>query len=77
MAEIQVERKRSRAGAGWAVGLLLLVALLGAGWYFTMGPGAGTTIGDDPDIQSPAGGQYSPTGPSAPPTGAGPAPGEP
>ena len=38
MAEIQIERK-TKSGAGWLLGILLLFVLLGAGWYFTTGPG--------------------------------------
>ena len=71
MAEIQVERK-PRSHAGWLLGLLLLVAVLGAGWYFTMGPGAGTVqMNEEPDMQPPA---SMPTRPAPPPQAA-PAPG--
>ena len=65
MAEIQVERK-PRSHAGLILGLLLLVAVLGAGWYFTMGPGAGTMDADGPDVveEAPA---SSPSAPPPPP----------
>jgi hypothetical protein len=64
MAEIQVERK-PKSHAGWLLGLLLLIAVLGAGWYFTMGPGAGTgPLDDGPDLEPPA----SAPGPQAPAT---------
>ena len=53
MAEIQVERK-PKSHTGWLLGLLLLVAVAAAGWYFMMGPGTGTVrLGDEPDIQAP------------------------
>ena len=63
MAEIQVERK-PKSHAGWLLGLLLLIAVLGAGWYFTMGPGAGAgTVDEGADTEPPA----SMPGPQAPP----------
>jgi hypothetical protein len=72
MAEIQVERKPQRH-TGWLVGLLLLVAVAAAGWYFTMGPGAGTVrLGDEPDLQAPP---TSAPGPSAPASAPAPTPG--
>ena len=83
MAEIQVERK-PRSHAGLLLGLLLLVAVLGAGWYFTMGPGVGTSpLDDGPDVQEPpASMPYTPPPSQAPapapttpqPSGAEPAP---
>lgn len=42
MAEIQVERRRTSSATGWAILIVVLVALLGAGWYFVLGPGATT-----------------------------------
>jgi hypothetical protein len=42
MAEIQVERTKKSSAKGWVI-LIVLVALLGAGWYFMMGPGAAMT----------------------------------
>ena len=42
MAEIQVERTKKSSATAWAIVLVVLVAMLGAGWYFTMGPGATT-----------------------------------
>ena len=70
MAEIQVERK-PRSHAGWVLGLLLLVAVLGAGWYFTMGPGAGTLDRDQgADMTPPA----SMPGTQAPPPAPAPSP---
>jgi hypothetical protein len=39
MAEIQVERTKKSSATAWAIILVVLVAVLGAGWYFTMGPG--------------------------------------
>lgn len=78
MAEIQVERTRTRSATGWAILVGVLVALLGAGWYFVMGPGA-TTQADLAPAQS-----VEPTavpGPSptaaTPPAGAGGAEGAP
>ena len=59
MAEIQVERTKKGAGAGWLVGLLLLAVLVGAGWYFTMGPGRETSGVD----LTPAGAQPAPRAP--------------
>ena len=53
MAEIQVERRSSSSAKGWAIILLVLVALLGAGWFYTMGPGA-TTNPDLPPGVAPA-----------------------
>ena len=38
MAEIQIERKKKGVG-GWVLGVLFLLVLLGAGWYYMMGPG--------------------------------------
>jgi hypothetical protein len=80
MAEIQVERK-PRSHAGWLLGLLLLIAVLGAGWYFTMGPGAGTgTLDEGTDLEPPAsmpGPQapaQAPAEPSTPPPGTAPTP---
>jgi hypothetical protein len=80
MAEIQVERK-PKSGAGWLLGLLLLIAVLGAGWYFTMGPGAGTgPLDEGPDLAPPAsmpGRQapaQTPPAPGTPATGTAPAP---
>jgi len=49
MAEIQVERTKKSRTTGWVVLFVVLVALLGAGWYFTMGPGA-TTRPDLPGV---------------------------
>ena len=53
MAEIQVERTKKSGATGWVIIVLVLVALLGAGWYFMMGPGA-TTNPDVPAATPPA-----------------------
>lgn len=66
MAEIQVERRRTSSATGWTIIVLVLVALLGAGWYFTMGPGAST--GADMEELRPGGAAGST--PAAPTTGA-------
>jgi hypothetical protein len=66
MVEIQVERTSSSATKAWAIIALVLVALLGAGWYFTMGPGATTR----PDLPGAMPSGPSPEPPAAPTTGA-------
>ena len=74
MAEIQVERK-PQSRTGLVVAMLLLVAVLGAGWYFMMGPGAVPVgVDDGPDIQQPAPGSspYSLPPPTPPGPTAGP-----
>jgi hypothetical protein len=78
MAEIQVERK-PRSHAGWLLGLLLLVVLLGAGWYIATGPGIGAArLEEGADVEEPpASMPYLPPPPPAPapqPDGAEPAP---
>ena len=77
MAEIQVERK-PRSHAAWLLGLLLLVVLLGAGWYIATGPGVGATLDRGADVEEPpASMPYTPPPPPAPapqPDGAEPAP---
>jgi hypothetical protein len=76
MAEIQVERKPQHR-TGWLVGLLLLVAVLGAGWYFMMGPGVGTIpLNEEPDVQEPpASMPYTPPPPQTQPPVTAPQPG--
>jgi hypothetical protein len=64
MAEIQVERRKKSSATGWAIILVVLVAVLGAGWYFTLGPGA-TTRADLPGAVPEA-----PQDPAAPTSGA-------
>ena len=54
MAEIQVERRKTNSATGWVVILVVLVALLGAGWYFMMGPGASTGADIAPTNGAPA-----------------------
>lgn len=39
MAEIHLERKKGPGAGAWVLGILLVLVLLGAGWYFAMGPG--------------------------------------
>ena len=68
MAEIQVERRKKSSATGWAIILLILVALVGAGWYFTMGPGATTNPDLPAATQGPGSGAE---GGSAPPPPAG------
>jgi hypothetical protein len=67
MAEIQVER-RKRSGMGRAIIALVVVVLLGAGWFFTMGPGA--TSGDlgpaTPGAETPAPAPNNGAGPATP-----------
>ena len=41
MAEIQVERTKKSSATARVIIFLVIVALLGAGWFFMMGPGAG------------------------------------
>jgi hypothetical protein len=60
MAEIQVERRKKSSATGWAIIVIVLVALLGAGWYFTMGPGA-TTQPDLPGVEQVPPGTPPPT----------------
>ena len=67
MAEIQVERRKKSSATGWAIILLILVALVGAGWYFTMGPGATT----NPDLPAATQGSGAEGGPAQPPPPAG------
>jgi len=38
------------SGLGTIVGILLIVALLAAIWYFALGPGAGTFTGQPGDV---------------------------
>jgi hypothetical protein len=56
MAEIQVERTKKSSATGWTIIVLVLVALLGAGWYFAMGPGAALVpdLPGSPSDQAPA-----------------------
>ena len=63
MAEIQVERTRKSSAAGWAIIVLVLVAVLGAGWYFMMGPGVTTR----PDMPGTV--ETNPQSPAAPTAG--------
>ena len=65
MAEIQVERRKKSSATGWAIILFVLVALLGAGWYFTMGPGA--TTNPDLPAATPGAGSGAEGGPAPPP----------
>jgi len=64
MAEIQVERTKKSSATGWAIILVVLVAVLGAGWYFTLGPGATAR----PDL--PGAVEQAPEEPAAPTSGA-------
>lgn len=66
MAEIQVERRRTSSATGWTIIVLVLVALLGAGWYFTMGPGASPQA----DMEELRPGGPATSIPAAPTTGA-------
>jgi hypothetical protein len=53
------------SGMGTILGILLVIALLIAVWYFTLGPGRGTTTNSSggtqpvPSVQAPAGGGAS------------------
>ena len=67
MAEIDIERKPRRSGLSWVMGVLLLLVVAGAGWYFFMGPGS-YQGGLDPD-EEPV--ESYPVEPGDQPTGAG------
>lgn len=42
------------SGLGMIVGILLVIALLVAVWYFTLGPGRGTTTNNSGGTTNPA-----------------------
>ena len=48
-----VVRDGGGSGAGMIVGVILVVALLAAIWYFALGPGQGTFGGDDVNVNVP------------------------
>lgn len=67
MAEIQIERRPRSNGAAWALGVLLVLILLGAGWYFGMGPGTAVLDRDDAVEPVPSAPQTAPDGMAPPP----------
>jgi hypothetical protein len=61
------------AGLGTLLGILLVIALLIAVWYFTLGPGRGTVDVNNggnaqpvPTVQAPAGGGGASQAPASP-----------
>jgi hypothetical protein len=72
MAEIDIERKPKSGGWSWALGVLLLLVVAGAGWYFFMGPGSyegGLGPDEQPVVTFPVEPGPDPTGAGAPPPG--------
>ncbi len=61
---VVVERDRGSGGLATILGILVIIALLAAVWYFTLGPGAGRSTTDQggtdtqsqPSLQAPGGG---------------------
>lgn len=63
---VVVEDDRTGSGLGAILGIVAILVLLGAVWYFALGPGAGSS-GTTTDNNAPAATEQPPAATDAPP----------